>query len=73
MNNGWTKERKAKQAKAIQDWKPWKQSTGPETIAGKSKVARNAWKGGKRPEFREIIRSMKSELASLRYFEELDS
>ena len=32
-------------AELIRKWKPWKQSTGPKTPAGKAKVSRNADKG----------------------------
>ena len=52
MNNGWTSERKAKQALAIQRWKPWQQATGPKTPKGKATVSRNAFKGGERPSLR---------------------
>ena len=59
MKNGWTAQRKAKQAAAIQNWKPWQLSTVPRPIAGKAKVARNAFKGGKRPELRQSIAALK--------------
>ena len=42
----WTLEQKQQQKEAIQGWKPWEQSTGPRTLEGKAKSARNAWKGG---------------------------
>jgi hypothetical protein len=42
MGNGWTPERRAKQAQAIKRWKPWKNSTGPRTAAGKAISASNA-------------------------------
>ncbi len=48
MANGWTDERRAKQAAAIRRWKPWQQSTGPRTPEGKARSSRNA--------FRETIR-----------------
>lgn len=46
MANGWTPERRARQAEAIRQWKPWNQSTGPRTEAGKASASRNADKGG---------------------------
>jgi hypothetical protein len=46
--NGWSDERKARQAEAIHRWKPWARSSGPKSDAGKAKVARNAWKHGQR-------------------------
>lgn len=54
VKNGWTQERRARQAELIQTWKPWKQSTGPRTNEGKAKVSRNAYKGGQRPMLREL-------------------
>lgn len=29
--NGWTKERRAKQAMAIHNWEPWDRATGPKS------------------------------------------
>ena len=54
MANGWTLERRQRQAELIRTWSPWKCSTGPRTEAGKANVARNAWKGGHRAEIREL-------------------
>jgi hypothetical protein len=48
MANGWTQERRAKQAKAIGRWRPWEQSTGPTSDEGKAGVAGNAMKHGLR-------------------------
>lgn len=48
MANGWTPERRAKQAALIRTWAPWDKSTGPKTKEGKAAVAQNgvnAWKG----------------------------
>lgn len=44
--NGWTTERRQRQAQLIKQWQPWKHSTGAKTIKGKAKVSRNAFKGG---------------------------
>src|SRR6266480_6452148 len=52
MANGWTPERRSKQAQLIHNWRPWERSTGPQTAAGKERVARNAYQGGQRPWFR---------------------
>ncbi|MDM7856907.1 hypothetical protein [Thiopseudomonas acetoxidans] len=54
MANGWTPERRARQAELIRSWQPWENSTGPVTKEGKAKVASNAWKGGIRPKLREL-------------------
>ena len=42
MSNGWTPERRARQAALIRTWKPWAQSTGPRTTEGKAQAAQNA-------------------------------
>jgi hypothetical protein len=34
------------QAVAMRRWKPWEQSTGPRTVAGKSRVSQNSVKHG---------------------------
>ena len=44
--NGWTVERRQRQAELIRNWKPWERSTGPRTTEGKERVSRNAYKGG---------------------------
>jgi len=54
MVNGWTLERRQRQAEQIRRWKPWEQSTGPRSLEGKERVSRNAWKGGHRAELREL-------------------
>ena len=68
MNNGWTPQRKANHALAIQQWKPWQRATGPKTPEGKSIVSRNAFKGGKRPGLRSLMRELKQELEGQRKF-----
>lgn len=54
MRNGWTPERRRRQAQAIQGWRPWEQATGPRSVEGKAKAARNAWKGGERKALRQL-------------------
>ncbi len=46
--NGWTPERRMRQAEAIRRWRPWARSTGPRTQAGKEACSRNAYKHGLR-------------------------
>jgi hypothetical protein len=36
--NGWSQERRARQAAAIHTWRPWERSTGPRTPEGKERV-----------------------------------
>ena len=61
MANGWTAERRARQAKLIRRWKPWEQSTGPKTAVGKAKVSQNAYKGGMRAVLRMLARLLRTE------------
>jgi hypothetical protein len=44
----WTHEQRAAQSAAIRAWQPWQHSTGPKSAIGKSKVSRNAYRGGSR-------------------------
>lgn len=69
MSTRWTPERRAKQAAAIQQWKPWQKSTGPRTPEGKATVARNAFKGGKRPMLRAKMREIREALKVLDLYE----
>ena len=62
MVNGWTLERRQRQAELIQRWKPWEQSTGPVTPEGKARVSGNAWRGGHRAELRELTKMINQEL-----------
>ena len=62
MANGWTQERRARQAALIRIWKPWECSTGPRTAAGKARSSSNA----DRPEsFNRRLRAIKQEVATL--------
>lgn len=62
----WTPERRAAQAQAIRRWKPWEQSTGPNTPDGKARSARRAWKGGVRGDLRMIARALREQAKALR-------
>src|SRR5262245_26965803 len=44
--NGWTLQRRARQAALIRRWAPWRRSTGPRTEAGKARCAKNPLKHG---------------------------
>ena len=58
MVNGWTLERRERQAELIRQWQPWKQSTGPKTSEGKAKASRNAWQGGDMARMRELAKDV---------------
>jgi hypothetical protein len=65
MGRKWTPEQRAKQAALIQQWQPWKASTGAKTEQGKAVSSMNAYKGGqrakeraKRKEWREVVRAL---------------
>ena len=48
MANGWTAERRQRQAELIKQWQPWTQSTGARTQEGKAASSQNAKKDGMR-------------------------
>lgn len=62
MANGWTQERRARQAEQILAWRPWERSTGPRTAAGKARSSRNADKPNS---FNRRTRQLKREVAAL--------
>lgn len=64
--NGWTLERRRRQAELIRSWKPWEQSTGPKSPDGKLQVARNAWRGGHRQQLRELTKMVNAEVRQAR-------
>ena len=61
MANGWTPERRARQAELIRNWKPWERSTGPRTPEGKARTSRNADKGDTRGMLRELLRALREQ------------
>lgn len=61
MANGWTPERRARQAELIRKWRPWEKSTGPRTKAGKAAVSQNAYKGGTWRLLRELSRVLREQ------------
>ncbi len=59
MANGWTEERRRKQAAAIKKWQPWKNSTGPKSDKGKARSSLNALKtGGRSVVYREYAKAL---------------
>jgi len=59
---GWSPERRQRQSQAIKVWKPWSQSTGPKSAAGKAQVSQNAFKGGHRVKLQEFKHAINEEL-----------
>ena len=66
MVNGWTPERRKRQAELIIGWAPWAKSTGPKSPEGKAVVARNAWRGGHRQQLRELSKMLNAEIRQAR-------
>ena len=60
-SNGWTPERRARQAKLIQQWRPWEKSTGPKTQVGKQKISQNAYKGSAWKQLRELAQALREQ------------
>jgi len=58
MGWGWTSERRRSQANGIRRGKPWTRSTGPRTIEGEARAARNADRGGQRRARRETAKAL---------------
>jgi len=65
LANGWTSERRARQAKLIQQWRPWEKSIGLRTLAGIGKVSQNAYKGGTWKMLRELAKALREQQRGL--------
>jgi hypothetical protein len=66
--NGWTPERRARQAALIRTWQPWRASTGPRTDEGKARTARNGFKGGHCVALRELTKQLNEVLREQRNY-----
>ena len=66
MANGWTPERKARQAELIRTWRPWDKSTGPRSPEGKAKVSSNAYAGAHWKTMRELVKETNAMLREQR-------
>ena len=66
MSNGWTFERRARQAALIHTWCPWEKSTGPRSDDGKARASRNGYRGGHRAMLRELSRIVTAEVQEAR-------
>lgn len=64
--NGWTPERRARQAVLIRIWRPWERSTGPRSPDGKARTSRNGFKGGHRAMLRALARELDEALREQR-------
>ena len=58
----WTPERRARQAELIRLQRPWLQSTGPISAAGKAVSSQNAYKGGVWRKLRELSRQVNAQI-----------
>lgn len=54
----WTSEQKQRQAALIRQWAPWTLSTGPQSVRGKQKASRNAYRGSLRSEMRALAKKV---------------
>ena len=61
MANGWTAERRQRQAEMIRNWQPWQNSTGAKTAVGKAISSGNAFKGGLRSELRKLSKALREQ------------
>lgn len=68
MQNGWTLERRQRQAELIKKWKPWEGSTGPRSKNGKARVSLNPYKGGHRKLQRQLARMLRGQREELAEF-----
>lgn len=59
MANGWTMERRQRQAELIKQWQPWQHSTGARTLQGKAVSSQNANKHGMSKLLKEIRQLLK--------------
>ena len=50
----------------IRTWRPWEQATGPKSVEGKERVARNAWRGGHRQKLRDLSSMVNAEIRQAR-------
>ena len=73
-SDGWSPERRQRQREAIQQWRPWEQSTGPRTPEGKANASRNSLVHGMRDarnrelmrRIHELLREQRKALKALR-------
>jgi hypothetical protein len=56
--NGRTPERRARQAKLIQQWRPWEKSTDHFS---KQKISQNAYKGSAWKQLRELAQALREQ------------
>lgn len=66
---GWSAARRARQAEAINRWKPWEKSTGPKSEEGKARSAMRGYKGGTRKTLREVARILREQAEALKKIE----
>lgn len=66
----WTLERRERQRRLIQQWKPWTRSTGPRTPEGKATSSQNSTVHGMRSrQVRDLRRSLRELNREFQVFE----
>lgn len=69
ITRGWPPKRRAEQARRLQKAKIWLKSTGPKSLAGKARVAKNAFKHGcDSVEFKQQVKILRYLLRKQREF-----
>ena len=66
MANGWTPERRRRQAEISREWAPWKKSTGPKSYEGKARVSLNNYRGDTDSELFHTSLALKAKRLQLR-------
>lgn len=57
----WTDAERKRQSELIQSWKPWLLAKGATTPEGKKASSMNAFKGGFKSSFRNILKEFKQQ------------
>ena len=62
----WTLEQRKQQSLKIKQWQPWQHSTGANTMEGKAKSSRNAYKGSIRQQLKALNQLLRAQRDAMR-------